>query len=142
MIFMIKNPIKMNDFKLEGYEYLFKHDDNGSIYLVIQQTESNIQIVSIDLNKTEVDLNIDCFEGGEINFIYLSENDLYVICNDDMIDRYFTTIHKFNINRSEFKYINKISFDGIIYNDKFIHKYDGNLRVLATCENSKIKYIF
>lgn len=134
-----KNPIKINDFKLEGYEYLFKHDDNGSIYLVIQQTESNIQIVSIDLNKTEVDLNIDCFEGGEINFIYLSENDLYVICNDDMIDRYFTTIHKFNINRSEFKYINKISFDGIIYNDKFIHKYDGNLRVLATCENSKNK---
>ena len=56
-----------------------------------------------------------------------------------MIDRYFTTIHKFNINRSEFKYINKISFDGIIYNDKFIHKYDGNLRVLATCENSKNK---
>lgn len=134
-----KNPIKINEFKFEGYEYLFKQNDEGIIYLVIQQTESRAQIISMDLNKTKIDLNMECFEGGEINFIYLSENDLYVICNEDMIGRYFTTIHKFNINRDDFKYINKISFDGIIYNEKFIHEYDGNLRVLAVCENSKNK---
>lgn len=132
-----KNLIKLKEFKFEGYEYLFIKND-GMIYLVIQESDSKGRIISIDLTKKDIDLNADYFEGGEISFIYSSDNNLYVICNEDMIGRYFTTIHKFDISEG-IKYVNKISFDGVIYNDKFIHEYDGNLRVLAKCENFKNK---
>lgn len=136
------SPHKLSNFRLNAYDYVIK-ECNGVIYLCSQVDDVKISIISLDFNKEEPSLNKEEFEGGENNFMYLFDDSMYVICNEDMIDSHFTTIYKFHIEGDAFKYVNKISFDGSIINESFISEYNDNLRILVCCEDYKNKiYIF
>ena len=82
------------------------------------------------------------FNGSKINFMYLSFDDLYIVCNEDMIDKKFTTLHKFHVDKDILTYVDKISFDGNILNEKFMNEYMDNLRILVSCDNDRNKIYF
>lgn len=136
------SPYRLSNFRFSSYDYMFK-EHNGVIYLCTQVDDVNMNIISLDLNKENIFFSLEEFEGKDNNFMYLFDDSIYVICNDDMIDRHFTTIYKFDLYKDNIKYVNKICFDGSIIDDRFISGYEGNLRILVCCEDHKNKiYIF
>ena len=136
-----ENPVKINEFSIDGNYYLFKEKD-GIIHLLVQEEENKISVVSVDLNRDRIYPKMQEFNGSKINFMYLSFDDLYIVCNEDMIDKKFTTLHKFHVDKDILTYVDKISFDGNILNEKFMNEHMDNLRILVSCDNDRNKIYF
>lgn len=134
-------PVKISELMISGSNYSFK-EANNIIYLSVQGEDNKINIVSLDLNKDKVNPKIYEFEGSGLNFTYLSEDDLYVVCNKDSKENKVTTIYKFDVDLDILTYVDEISFDGVILNEKFIDEYEDELRILCFEENDVNTFYF
>ncbi len=132
-------PIKTNEFSLCGSKYSFREKD-GIVYLCLQGEENKITIVSLDLNKEKVFPKVYEFSGSGFNFTYLSEDDLYVVCSKDFVDKKVTTIYKFDVDLDILTYVDEFSFDGFILNERFINEYEDELRILSFGGNDENKF--
>ncbi len=135
------SPVKINELTLCGSNYFFK-EMNNIIYLCVQEEDNKINIVSLDLNKDKINPKTYEFEGSGFNFTYLSEDDLYVVCSKDSNENKSTTIYKFDVESDILTYVDEISFNGVILNEKFINEYEDELRILCFEENDINTFYF
>lgn len=136
-----KNPIKLSEVTVDGNDYLLKEKD-GVLYLLSKGTNEKINIVSVDLNKEKISLRTHEFSGNEVDFMYLSPENLYILCRDDVLDKKSTILHKLHIDRDILTYVDKISFNGFVLNESFINEEGNFLRILSLEDNQNKMYIF
>lgn len=136
-----KNPVKINEFSVEGNNYLFSEKDDV-IYLLLKEGE-NSKIISIDLKSSEVSLKVQELHGTNPSFLYISEDDFYVICNENDIDSRKCSIYKFHVDGDILTYVDKSYIEGNVLNNKYIYEFEDNLRVISSLSNNKNNiYIF
>lgn len=129
------NPFKINEFSAEGNYYLF-NKNNGIVNLLLKNNDGS-SIISIDLNSREGAYSINKFDFIDFRFMYVSQNNLYVVCNEVTNDKKCNLIYKFNINNENLTYVNKVSIEGNIINKNFIDEYMGNLRFVVFGDNKE-----
>ena len=135
-----KNISKISEFYLDGEYNSFKVKDG--IVFILSEDKNKIGIVSIDLNKNKINPTTQEFNGNNVNFMYMSEDDIYIVCDEDTKENKFTTIYKFDINEDILTYVDKINIEGSILNEKFMNEYKDELRIVSIDGNKNHIYIF
>lgn len=130
-----KKPFKINEFSIESDYYLF-NENNGIIHLLLRSNKGS-SIVSIDLNNQKNNYSISELDCDNFKFMYVSQKNLYVICDKSTIDNKRNLIYKFNINNEKINYINKVEVDGDIISKNFVDEYMGNLRFVLFGNNQE-----
>lgn len=134
------NINKINEFSVNGEYHSFKVME-GVVFLLSEDQEK-IGISSIDLNKNKISPKTQEFNGKNVNFMYLSEDDIYIVCDEDSKENKFSIIYKFDVNEDILTYVDKISIEGSILSEKFINEYKHELRILSSGNNKNSMYVF
>lgn len=135
-----KNICKINEFSVAGEYHSFKVKD-GIIFLLSDDGDK-IGILTMDLNKSIIYPKTQEVNGENINFMYVSEDDIYIVCNDDSYDNKYTKIYKFDVNEDILTFVDEFSIEGTILNEKFINEYKHELRIVATNNEKNCLYVF
>lgn len=131
-----KKPFKINEFSVESEKHLF-NENNGIVHLLTRNNKTS-KIISIDLNSKKNYYNETEFDCDDFKFAYLSQENLYVICDKSTRE---SLIYKFNVNNGKLNYVNKGEFNGRIINRNFVDEYMGNFRFILFGDNHE-NYIY